>query len=217
MRPLERSASNGATHDDDDGRPAAQRKGPAEEARNGRSREGRGIRAQDGGGRGRKESAVGPIREALRSFGRGADEARRGDHPARGGKWAHRSLRRTLSQQALHRPWTRHQSGGARLGKDADWIAEGALWLLGEASASARLQAQGPDRRFPGRHAGRYRPHTDLALTRVADWQLGSGAGLNAFSTGTRWRPGPVRAASWPAVASPRSERPPLRRVRANP
>src|SRR5262249_12425157 len=50
------------------------------------------------------------------------------------------------------------------LGEDADRFAEGTLRLLGEAPARARVQAQGSNRRFPGRHAGRCRFHAELAL-----------------------------------------------------
>ena len=86
-------------------------------------------------------------------------------HRTRRSERAYRGSSLSFSQRALHRPRPGHQSAGARLGNDTDRSAQGDLRVLGAAAPSARIQAQGPDRRLFGRHAGRWRHHPEMGMT----------------------------------------------------
>ena len=69
-----------------------------------------------------------------------------------------------VPEHTMYRSGPRHQSAGAGVGGDAHRIAKGALRLLEELPATARLSDQIRDRRFPERNAGRPRHHVELEV-----------------------------------------------------
>src|ERR1700727_855515 len=81
------------------------------------------------------------------------DRAGRDRHPAGSPQRAEGGSGLSLPQFLVHRPWPRHQSAGARLGKDAYRHSTRDFSALVRLPEAPRLSHQIPDRRFFQRHA----------------------------------------------------------------
>src|ERR1700727_621930 len=121
-----------------------------------------------GGGKGRRASSVGGRRgrrktrldreaeQTFGPFGGQKDRAGRDRYPAGSPQRTEGGSGLSLPEFLVHGPWPRHQSAGARLGKDAYRHSTRDFSALVRLPEAPRLSHQIPDRRFFRRRTRRY-------------------------------------------------------------